>query len=178
MRLVILTAAPFVLSLLLVRAATGAQTCLLRTVEVYHSAQVILQTEMHDLVAKRAPHLAGLSALNRDLQIALSERRRQQLVYLADTDPGRLITGRGVAHFMNFEWKEADQAAWLKAEPEARALEARIAKLRARSDGHQDWPALRDFYRSQLAESPEMTSAMTAFKQAGAEASAVLASCS
>jgi hypothetical protein len=135
-------------------AAAGADdltACLRAPLADDLAAKVAFQDGMRDLTATDRPALAGLATLNRDLQVALAEARAVRLDWLAAEDPERLrpLSDAG-APWRSFAWDRGDERALRKADPRYTTIAVRAAALAERSDGHPDWPAVRDYLRTDL----------------------------
>src|SRR5437667_12749390 len=77
----------------------------------YTQAQRQWQQELADFFANRRPDLKDLIQQNRDLQLALIDRRSVEFHYLVSTHPERIVKDQGISRFANFSWTEEDLAA-------------------------------------------------------------------
>lgn len=137
------------------RAGEAERACIAGPVAADLAAKVAFQDGMRDLMATARPDLADLITLNRDLQVALAEARALRLDWLALEDPDRLrpLSADGTP-WRGFAWDEADEVALRAADPRYLTLSTQAQALATRSDGHPDWPALRDYMRSSLRNDP------------------------
>lgn len=143
----------------------------------YFKAQTEYQNGLYELIAAGAPQFDGLAKLSRDLQIAMSMRQRHRIAYLLEKRPAGLVITKGIVQFVNFDWTGEDNAQWLKHDPEAAALDDKIAALAARSNGNPQWPDLRTYYRERLSGNPRYKALGRKLDAAVSDAAAILASC-
>lgn len=123
-------------------------------------ATVAFQRGLRDLALRDKPEFEALASLNMELQIALFEARALETAYLARRDPARIKTAEGLSAFRNFDWTEQDAAALARESSDYRARRENVARLRASSDGHPDWPALRDHFGKQVRPDPAFEALM------------------
>ncbi len=88
------------------------------------------------------------------------EARALETAYLARSDPARIKTAEGLSAFRNYDWTEQDGAALARESSDYRAHRENVALLRASSDGHPDWPALRDHFGKQVRPDPAFKALM------------------
>ena len=113
------------------------------------AGKTAFQQGVRELIATTKPEFEELADLNMEFQIDLARARAAQLGFLAERGPER-VDMASLAKFRNFDWSAADDAALAAQDPGAGVLPARIADLRGKSDGHRDWPKLREFMRAEL----------------------------
>ena len=126
----------------------------LKAWNIYTDAQRHWQEELAEFLTRHQLDLKDLIALQRDLQLALIEKRSLAFQYLLKVHPERIVTDQGMSQFANFVWDEHDAEALKEVNPEFAHVEERIKDLRQRSDGHPQWPALREAHQF-LAKDPE-----------------------
>ncbi len=124
------------------------------------AATVAFQRGLRDLALRDKPEFEALASLNMELQIAMFEARALETAYLARRDPARIKTAEGLSAFRNYDWTEQDGAALARESSDYRAHRENVALLRASSDGHPDWPALRDHFGKQVRPDPAFKALM------------------
>ena len=77
-------------------------------------------------------------------------------------------TAEGLSAFRNYDWTKEDAAALARESSDYRAQRENVARLRARSDGHPDWPALRDHFGKQVRPDPAFKALMARLSDGGA----------
>lgn len=147
---------------------------LLKARNVYTGAQRHWQQELAQFLTRHQPDLQDLIALNRDLQLAMIERRSLEFQYLLKVHPERIVTDQGIARFANFDWSDQDAEELRRVNPAFAQIEERIKDLRQRNDSHPNWPALREAYQS-LAKDPEYQVIYKRFQEQVAQAEKILA---
>ena len=120
------------------------------------------------------PDLEAVAILQRNLQVALIELGTARFEYLLDRDPSRLVLTAGLSALMNFVWSDADTEAFVGADPHYVAMEERVSVLRQRNDDHQDWPALRQYFRTDLMQGAAYETLLRDFNQQQETVSAML----
>lgn len=130
-------------------------TCAAAVSHDYLAAKQQYQTRLRDLIAGKKPEFTPLADLNMQLQTALAEAHHLKLLHLLKSDPARIIAGKGLSQFANFDWTPGDAANLVASDTKFSALTTRIAHLEARNNGHQQWPALRTYVRSDLSSDPD-----------------------
>jgi len=109
----------------------------------YTQAQRQFQQELADFFTSRCPELKDLIHENRDLQLALIDRRSLEFRYLLSTHPERIVKNEGISRFTNYGWNEEDQNTLRRSSQEYEAALKRVAELRKRSDEDLRWPIFR-----------------------------------
>jgi hypothetical protein len=110
----------------------------------YTEAQRQFQRELADFLISRRPDLKDLIVLSRDLQLALIERRSLEFRSLLATHPERIVRSQGISKLANFDWTDEDAALLRRSKAEYDKATERVRALRDQSDGHAQWPTLRD----------------------------------
>ena len=150
-------------------AATDAtaQTCLASVYRSYADAQRTWQVSLQDLIVSSRPDYAELASLSAELQLAMIEQSEDRFVYLMTQQPDRVRATDDLTRFVNVgvQWTPGDEQALLAANPQYRALSARIDSLRTLNDGHPDWPALREYFASDLSIHDDYTAALERLRQ-------------
>jgi hypothetical protein len=152
--------------LLTLTAPAGADEftdCVRRVAAQDLAAKRDYQASLRALVVNKRPDFAALAKLNMDLQIALAEARKAQLDYLSEHQPKRIDTAEGLSKFTNFDWSTADDAKLTQADSAYRQLNERITGLKETNNGHPDWPAMRELFRGDLAQSRGFKALMAGF---------------
>lgn len=111
--------------------------------KAYARTQRQFQQELADFFGSRRPDLKDLIQTNRDLQLALIDRRSLEFRYLLSTHPERIVKDQGISRFANFGWTEEDSIALQRANQEYEAVVKRVEELRKRSQSDSQWLALR-----------------------------------
>ena len=90
------------------------------------------------------------------------DRGEARFRYLADQAHDRLQLDGSLSGFVNvgLGWSDEDNAALMASDPDYRALEERISRLRADNDARPDWPALRTYFSTELSASEPYTDAL------------------
>jgi hypothetical protein len=130
----------------------------------YVQAQRQWQQELADFLSTQRTDLKEVIAANRDLQLALIDRRSFEFHYLVATHPERIVTNQGISQFANFPWTDQDTIALSGSNPDYAATVKRVELLRQRSDSNPLWSALREANRS-LANQPEYQKIYARFEQ-------------
>ena len=91
-----------------------------------------------------------------------------------EREPSRLVVTQGLSALMNFAWSDADTEAFIRADPRHAALEERVNDLRRRNDEHPDWPALRQYFHTDLTQSQEYQTLLRDFTEQQETVSAML----
>ena len=153
--------------------AASFDECLTAIIDTDLQAKRTFQTDLAAFLIQQNADFTSLADQNRDLQIALAESRRANLVFLLATDPGRMVIDQGVSRFMNFDWSEQDDNAQKASDPEYQKLSDRITELKRQNIKHPDWPRVRQFFKDTLTEMPafqQMMGAIQASRDAGSKA--------
>ncbi len=147
------------------------QSCLEAVYTGYADAQRTWQRSLRDAVVSARVEFADLAELSADLQLAMIDRGEARFRYLADQAHDRLQLDGGLSEFVNvgLEWSDGDNAALMASDPDYRALEERISRLRADNDAHPDWPALRTYFRTELSASEPYADALGRLAAASAD---------
>ena len=140
-------------------------------------ATVAFQRGLRDLILRDKPEYEALASLNMELQVAMFEARALETAYLARRDPARIKTTEGLSAFRNFDWTEQDAAALARESSDYRAQRENVARLRASSDGHPDWPALRDHFGMQVRPDPAYKALKARLSDGGAGLGRALQAC-
>ena len=140
----------------------------------YAAAQRGWQQGLAALIIEGRPAFEAVATRQRDLQLALIELRTARLDYLVDREPSRLVVAEGLSRLMNFAWSDADTEAFLRADPRHAALEERVRDLRRLNDEHPDWPALRQYFRTDLMQTEQYQSLLRDFTEQQETVSAML----
>jgi hypothetical protein len=109
----------------------------------YIQAQRQYQQELADFLVSRRPDLKELILVNRDLQLALIERRSLEFRHLLATHPERIVTNQGISKFSNYDWTDEDGKDLRSTTPDYEAAINHVKALQRRSDGDSHWDALR-----------------------------------
>lgn len=161
---------------MLADAAPEFATCATDIAAQDYAAKERYQRDMRDMIVRSNRRLQALAVLNMRLQTALAQARRAKIAYLARRDPTRLDTNK-LSRFMNFDWREKDEAALMQADTAYRKLAREVNGLKAANNDHPDWPALRTHMRDRMIKSREfkyLTQHFTTVQEANA---ARLATC-
>jgi len=153
------------------QSATAAAKDMAR--EKAAAAQKRFQQDMYDMMASRWHHLEGLTAMQRDLQLALIEAQTLRFYFLLQHHPEKIVRDQGISDFLNFDWSDEDDEHLRDDNSEYGELQKRIHKLRGRSDGHAQWPEAREKALSLQAEA-DFQQAMERLKQAFEEVEELL----
>ena len=124
------------------------------------------QNGLYDFVVRLRPDLEPVAKAGRNLQIALAELGLARLKYLAMSDMGRIVTDKSISTFRNFDWSDADKAAYLAADASYERRVGALAVLRNRNDSQSGWNALRTFIRVEISRSPEFVALLTRLQHA------------
>ena len=151
--------------------------CIRQAASVSLAARTEFQRDLRDLIVKQKPEFKTLATINQDLQIRLAEARFAKYDYLLEHARERIDTNHGLSRFGNFEWSDEDTEKFKNESDSYRALETRIAALRAQNDGHPDWPELREHFRSYLNSSEAFKDLMVRLQVGQNEVEATLANC-
>ena len=100
----------------------------------YAHAQRTLQQELADFFINRRPDLKENFEVNRDLQLALIERRSLEFRYLLSAHPEQIVSDQGVSRFANYRWTEENQNALRHTSPEYEAARKRVEELSKRNE--------------------------------------------
>ena len=146
----------------------------LKAWNVYTEAQRYWQQELAEFLTRHQPDLKDLIALNRDLQLAMIEKRSLEFQYLLKAHPERIVTDHDMSRFANFDWDDHDAEALREVNPEFAHVEERIKDLREHNDGHPQWPALRAAHQS-LAKDPGYQVVHRRFQEQITQAEKILA---
>lgn len=130
----------------------------------YTEAQRQLQSELADFLITRRPDLRESALLNRDLQLALIDRRSLEFRYLLSHHPEAIVKNQGISKFVNFSWTEENQNALLRMNPEYQAVRKRVEELRKRNDAASQSSALREAQQA-LANDAELKEIYNRFDQ-------------
>ncbi len=122
------------------------------------------------IVSTRA-EFTEVAQLAADLQLAMIDRGEARFRYLVDQAHDRLQLDGGLSQFVNvgLGWSDEDNVALMANDPDYRALEERISRLRADSDARPDWPALRTYFRTELSASEPYADALGRLASSTAE---------
>jgi len=130
----------------------------------YTQAERQYQEESADFLAARQTDLKELIFLNRNLQLALIERRSLEFQYLLVEHPERIVTNRRISRFANYDWTDEDAQALRRTNPAYVAAIDHLKDLKERSDRDSRWPALRAASQA-LAKEPDYQDIDHRFKQ-------------
>lgn len=149
----------------------GSQDCLARVYTGYADAQRTWQQSLRDMIVSARVEFTELAQLAADLQLAMIDEGEAQFRYLVDQAPDRLNLDGGLAGFVNvgLVWSDEANLALMARDPDYRALQERISRLRADNDAHPDWPALRTYVRTELSESEAYADALERLTSSTAE---------
>jgi hypothetical protein len=92
----------------------------------YVQAQRQWQQELADFLSTQRTDLKKVIAANRDLQLALIDRRSFEFHYLVATHPERIVTNQGISQFANFPWTDQDTIALSGSNPDYAATVKRV----------------------------------------------------
>jgi len=98
----------------------------------YTQAQRQFHQELADFFTNQRPDLKDIIQLNRDLQLALIDRRSLEFRYLLSAHPERIVKDHGISRFANFNWTEADQNVLRHSSAEYEAALKLVEELRKR----------------------------------------------
>ncbi len=152
-------------------AGSDSQDCLAAVYAGYADAQRTWQQSLRDMIVSARPELADLAQVSADMQLALIDRGEARFRYLVDQAHDRLQLEGGLSEFVNvgLVWSDEDNVALMATDPDYRALEERISRLRADNDARPDWPALRTYFRTELSASQPYTDALGRLTSSTAE---------
>ncbi len=150
---------------------SDSQDCLAAVYAGYADAQRTWQQSLRDMIVSARPELADLAQVSADMQLALIDRGEARFRYLVDQAHDRLQLEGGLSEFVNvgLVWSDEDNVALMATDPDYRALEERINRLRADNDARPDWPALRTYFRTELSASQPYTDALGRLTSSTAE---------
>ena len=153
--------------------------CLAAVYTGYADAQRTWQRSLRDAVVSARVEFNDLAELSADLQLALIDRGEARFRYLVDQARDRLQLDGGLSEFVNvgLGWSDEDNVALMANDPDYRALEERINRLRADNDARPDWPTLRTYFRTELSASEPYTDALERLTSSTAEWEDLLDSC-
>lgn len=141
------------------------------------AAKSAFQHCMRDLIVARRPQFKSIADVNMRLQVLLAERQHARIEYLLRHDVGRIETAKGLGRFGNFAWSDVDTRNLVEMSKANRKRERQIATLQRRSNDHPDWSKLREYFRSELSQSPKFKDLMTRFRRQRSEIEPALAGC-
>jgi hypothetical protein len=144
--------------------AAGANDSLEKAWTAHAQAQCQLQQELAKFFISRRPDLKERFELNRDLQLALIDRRSMEFRYLLATHPEKIVRDQGISRLANYEWTDEDQNALRRSSPEYEAARKRVEELRKRSEETSQGHTLRDAQQA-LAKDPELLSIYQRFEE-------------
>jgi hypothetical protein len=130
--------------------------------EAHTEAQRQLQRQLADFLITRRPDLKESVLLNRDLQLALIDRRSLEFRYLLAQHPEQIVKSQGISKFVNFTWTEANTDALLRTSPQYEPLRKRVEQLR--NDAAPQGSALREAQQA-LANDAELQQIYNRFEQ-------------
>ena len=153
---------------LVVFVACGSNTdgdlrsCLEAVYTGYADAQRTWQRSLRDVIVSARVEFTDLAELSADLQLAMIDRGEARFRYLVDQAPDRVQLDGGLGGFVNvgLGWSDEDNVALMANDPDYRALEERISRLRADNDARPDWPAMRTYFRTELSASEPYADAL------------------
>ncbi len=139
-----------------------SQDCLADVYTGYADAQRTWQRSLRDMIVSARVEFTDLAQLSADLQLAMIARGEARFRYLVDQAHDRLQLDDGLSEFVNvgLGWSDEDNIALMANDPDYRALEERISRLRADNDARPDWPALRTYFRTELSASEPYADAL------------------
>ena len=148
-----------------------SQDCLADVYTGYADAQRTWQRSLRDMIVSARVEFTELAQLAADLQLAMIDKGEARFRYLVDQAPDRLNLDGGLAGFVNvgLAWSDEDNLALMANDPDYRALEERISRLRADNDTRPDWPALRTYFRTELSASAPYADALERLASSTAE---------
>ena len=93
--------------------------------------------------------------------------------------PERLESQHGISQFVDLGvvWTDADETALSHEAPDYLDLVRQTDSLRARNNGHPDWPPLRAYVTEELMGDPAFTEALERFQRLQREINAKLGAC-
>ena len=100
-----------------------------------------------------------------------------RLKYLATSDMGRIVTYKSISTFRNFDWSDADEAAYLAADASYERRVGALVVLRSRNDSQSGWNAVRTFIRVEISRSPEFVALLTRLQHAEKAVEEMLKGC-
>ena len=147
------------------------QSCLAAVYTGYADAQRTWQRSLRDAVVSARVGFTDLAELSAHLQLAMIDRGEARFRYLVDQAPDRLQLDGGLGGFVNvgLGWSDEDNVALMANDPDYRALEERISRLRADNEARPDWPALRTYFRTELSASEPYADALERLASSTAE---------
>ena len=108
------------------------------------------QNDLYALIVSKWPQLKAIAATQRDLAIALIDRRTIEYYYVRDHHPGKIVRNQDAAAFANFDLSSADQQALRASNAAYVALGQRIDQLQQKfqnspeaADAQAKFPAIR-----------------------------------
>ncbi len=154
------------------------QGCLTEVYRAYADAQRDWQRALRDLIVKSRPEFRELAELNSELQLLMIDQSAVRFRHLVRVEPQGLRVDEGLAGFVNVgaNWSASDEANLL-ADRDYERLQERLDSLRSLNDGHPDWPALRSYLSSELAETSAYTRSLSVFQQRVSDLEGELAAC-
>jgi len=135
------------------------------------------QRDLRDLIVQNRLEFEALATVNMELQILLAEARRAMFDYLIVNDPDRIDTTNGLVQFSNFDWFDEDSAKLMEESASYRELENQIALVQEQNNKHPDWPKLREYFRSDLDQSPNFKALMVRLQSRRSEVESLIAQC-
>ena len=160
-------------------AADEQSDCLVTVFSGYADAQRAWQGALEDLIESTRPELADLGQLSTALQLALIDLGQARFLDHLERNPDRLKFDTGLTDFVNVgvAWTDEDETELQERDADYGALQARLDDLRARNDGHADWPALRALFQAELAASASYMAAAEELQSTTADLEKQLAQC-
>lgn len=141
------------------------------------AAKSDFQRDFRDLIVRGRPDFEAIATRNMELQILLAAARRAKVDYLLAHDPDRIETGDGVSRFSNFTWSREDAAAHMEQSPAYRDMETRLSTLLTKNNDDPVWPSLREYFRSELSQSPDFEVLISRLQGHEGEVDAMIAHC-
>ena len=147
------------------------QDCLADVYTGYADAQRTWQRSLRGMIVSARVEFTELAQLAADLQLAMIDKGEARFRYLVDQASDRLNLDGGLAGFVNIGlvWSDEDNLALMANNPDYRALEERISRLRADNDTRPDWPALRTYFRTEMSASEPYADALERLASSTAE---------
>ncbi len=148
-----------------------SQQCLAAVFTGYADAQRTWQLSLRDMIVSARVEFTDLAQLPADLQLAMIARGEARFRYLVDQAHDRLQLDDGLSEFVNvgLGWSDEDDVVLMANDPDYRALDERISRLRADNDARPNWPALRTYFRAELSASEPYADALERLASSTAE---------
>jgi hypothetical protein len=116
------------------------------------NAKIHFQNELYQFIVSADPNLKEVTSISRDLQIAYTQRSDMRYHYLCKNHPDR-IHPKTHKDILNFEWTEDDEKILLSSSNEYANKIKKVNALKAKNQGHPDWPRAREVFKNKIENS-------------------------